>query len=100
MNTRESLDGRFPGNIIEMSKKERDRAPHLTVKPVELVAHVIRLFTMEGQTIFDPFMGSGSHGVAAIENRRNFVGFEIEPKYFSFAKNRLENMVEKFPHNI
>lgn len=95
VNTKESLDGMFPGTIMEVSKQVRrnetdEKIDHMTVKPVCLVSHLIRLFTRAGQTVLDPFLGSGSHGVAAVENRRNFIGFEIEQKYFDIAKKRIE----------
>lgn len=95
VNTKESLDGMFPGTIMEVSKKVRanetsEKIDHMTVKPVCLIAHLIKLFTREGQTVLDPFLGSGSHGVAAVINNRNFIGFEIEPKYFEIAKKRIE----------
>ena len=93
----ESLDGKFPGNIIELSKKDKDnqydkKVEHLTVKPVKLISHLVKLFTREGQTVLDPFLGSGSHGVASLINKRNFIGFEIEEKYFNIAKERLEEI--------
>jgi site-specific DNA-methyltransferase (adenine-specific) len=96
INTSESLDGKFPGNIMEVSKRVRNREKsekidHMTIKPVCLISHIIKLLTCEGQTILDPFLGSGSHGVAAIQNKRNFIGFEIEEKYFEIAKKRLAN---------
>lgn len=94
MNTKESLDGMFPGTVMEVSKHERSKETdckieHLTVKPVKLISHLIKLFTKENQTILDPFTGSGSHGVAAIQNNRNFIGFEIEAKYCEIAENRI-----------
>lgn len=95
MNTNESLDGKFPGTVMEVSKKVRaletdEKIEHLTIKPVCLISHLIKLFTQEGQTVLDPFLGSGSHGVAAIVCNRRFIGFEIEPKYFEIAKRRIE----------
>lgn len=95
LNTKESLDGMFPGTVMEISKKVRrketdEKIDHMTVKPVCLISHLIKLFTSKGQTILDPFLGSGSHGVAAIKNGRNFIGFEIEPKYFEIANKRFE----------
>ena len=44
------------------------------------------------QTIFDPFMGSGSTGVACASTNRNFIGMELEPKYFEIAKERIEQV--------
>ncbi|OEJ15045.1 DNA methylase [Brachyspira hampsonii] len=98
MNTNESLDGKFPGTVMEVSKNIRknetdEKIEHMTVKPVHLISHLIRLFTKEGQTVLDPFVGSGSHAIAAVMNNRNFIGYEIEKKYFDIAKNRLEKEV-------
>ena len=83
INTNESLDGKFPGNIMEISKKERlddedFKIEHLTVKPVKLIEHIVKLFTKEGQVVLDTFMGSGSHGVACLKCKRRFIGIEIE----------------------
>lgn len=67
----------------------------MTVKPVLLISHLVKLFTRPGQTVLDPFTGSGSHGVAALQNDRNFIGFEIEKKYFDIANKRMEQELAK-----
>jgi site-specific DNA-methyltransferase (adenine-specific) len=54
-----------------------------------LISHLIKLFSTEDQTVLDPFCGSGSHGVAAIEAGRKFIGFEIEPKYYELSVRRI-----------
>lgn len=100
VNTTESLDGMFPGTVMEISKRTRnnetnEKIAHMTVKPVLLISHLIKLFTRPNQTVLDPFLGSGSHGVAAIINNRNFIGFEIEPKYFSIAQKRMQEAQEQ-----
>ncbi|MCL2005091.1 MAG: site-specific DNA-methyltransferase [Planctomycetaceae bacterium] len=94
VNTKESLDGMFPGTVMEVAKSVRknegaDGIEHLTVKPVSLILHLIKLFTRPGQTVLDPFLGSGSHGVAAIESGRHFVGFEVERTYYEMACRRI-----------
>lgn len=91
VNTEESLDGMFPGTIMEVSNRNKsdEEIKHLTIKPVPLIEHLIRLFSLEEQLVIDPFLGSGSHGVAAINTGRRFIGFEKEPKYFEIAKKRL-----------
>ena len=94
MNTTESLDGMFPGNIIEVSKKERKydadfKIKHLTIKPVKLIKHLIKLFTRKNQVVLDTFAGSGSHGVAAIQSNRKFIGIELDKDYFNIAKQRI-----------
>lgn len=93
MDTQESLTGKFPGNCMEVpkpSREERGENPHMTVKPVALIAHLIRLFSQEGQCVLDPFCGSGSHGVAAVTNGRLFIGIEKEPAYMAVAAKRLK----------
>ena len=94
VNTTESLDGMFPGNIMEVSKKERDeKIEHLTVKPVKLISHLVKLFSKENQIVLDAFMGSGSHGVASLQNNRKFIGIEIDKDYFEIAKERIEKNI-------
>lgn len=63
---------------------------HMTQKPIALMRELVGLFTTAGQTILDPFMGSGTTGVAAIQLGRAFIGIEREPKYFDVACKRLE----------
>jgi site-specific DNA-methyltransferase (adenine-specific) len=100
MDTSQSLDGKFPGTVMEVSKHIRasetdEKIEHLTVKPVTLIAHLVKFFTQEGQTVFDPFTGSGSHGVAALENNRRFIGFELEKNYYDIAQKRLDKVCDK-----
>ncbi len=65
---------------------------HPTLKPVALMKHLVELLSFENQTILDPFMGSGSTGVACKElPNRNFYGYELEKDYFEIAKKRLRN---------
>lgn len=100
INSKESLDGKFPGNVMEVSKNTRkqeseDKIEHLTRKPIKLISHLIRLFTQENQIVLDPFLGSGSHALAALQNNRTFIGYEIEEKYFTIAKNRIQKECDK-----
>jgi len=64
---------------------------HPTEKPRKLMAEIIGDFTNVGQTILDPFMGSGTTGVAAVQMGRDFIGIEKEPKYFDIACKRIED---------
>ena len=94
VNVYESLDGMFPGNIMEVSKRERDeKIEHLTTKPVKLISHLVKLFSRENQVVLDAFMGSGSHGVAALQNNRKFIGIEIDKDYFEIAENRIRKNI-------
>ncbi len=65
-------------------------AVHPTQKPDWLMGTLIEASSAPEQTIFDPFMGSGTTGVAALDLGRKFIGIEIEPKYFDIACRRIE----------
>lgn len=51
---------------------------------------LVKTYTNKGETVFDPFMGSGSTGVACVNTSRNFIGFEKEERFFEIAKTRIE----------
>jgi site-specific DNA-methyltransferase (adenine-specific) len=68
---------------------------HPAAKPVALMVTLIEQLSNPGDTIFDPFMGSGSTGVACVMTGRNFVGFEIDPDYFAIARVRIETAIEE-----
>jgi len=79
--------------LMKYHKPTKDEViDHMTVKPVDLMERLIDIFSIEGQTILDPFMGSGTTGVAAIKNSRSFVGFEIEKKYLNMSLARLKSL--------
>ena len=71
------------------SEKGKDN-PHPTVKPLELMKYLIKMVAPKGALVLDPFMGSGSTGVAAVQIGRNFLGVEKEEEYFNYAKKRIE----------
>lgn len=74
---------------------------HPTTKPLSLMRELIQLFTNPGDVIFDPFMGSGTTGVAALECGRRFIGAELDEGYFDTAVKRMEaaNMVPSLVRN-
>jgi site-specific DNA-methyltransferase (adenine-specific) len=72
---------------------------HPTVKPIELMKYLIELFSIEGSIILDPFMGSGTTGVAALKANRQFVGTEMDEKYFIIAKHRIEMTSREISNN-
>lgn len=61
---------------------------HPTQKPVKLLEYLIKTYTKEEDTVLDFTMGSGSTGVACLQTNRNFIGIELEPKYYEIAKER------------
>lgn len=103
--------GRFPANVLHDGSdaatasmgdasryfycpkaKKKDKGPenkHPTVKPTELMKYLCKLITPPGGTVLDPFMGSGSTGVAALAEGFGFVGIEKEREYFETAANRI-----------
>jgi DNA modification methylase len=62
---------------------------HPTVKPIALMEYLIKMVSKEGATILDPFMGSGSTGVAAKQCNRNFIGIELDKDYYDIAVKRI-----------
>ena len=76
-----------PNIFSLMPPRERQ---HPNEKPLALVDHFISLHSRVGQVVLDPFMGSGTTGVACAKLGRKFIGIEIEPKYFDIACRRIE----------
>lgn len=67
-----------------------DRVAHPTQKAEDVMRWCIEQFSKPGDTILDPFMGSGTTGVACKNLGRNFIGIELDPEYFRIAKERVE----------
>lgn len=63
---------------------------HPTLKPIELMHHLVKLVSFENHLVLDPFMGSGSTGVVSIALKRQFMGFELDTNYFNICEKRLE----------
>lgn len=76
----------YPRSILEFSV---ERGLHPTQKPVALLEYLIKTYTLEGETVLDFTMGSGSTGVACKNLNRNFIGIERDDKYFEIATNRI-----------
>ena len=91
VDTSVSLDGKFPGTVIEVSKEKSKEVKHYTVKPVLLMEHLIKIFSPENAIICDPFLGSGSTAIACINTNRRFIGCELNATYYSLAKDRIIN---------
>lgn len=72
-------------DIRGASTKSGHPAPY----PVELAERLIRMFSFAGDTVLDPFLGTGSTSIAAVNTGRNSIGIEIEPKYLDIARKRL-----------
>lgn len=82
-------------NFIEspicMSPERLKSPKHPAQKPTSILKKMITIASNEGDIVFDPFMGVGSTGIAALQLNRRFIGFEINEVYFNAAKDRIEN---------
>ena len=82
----------YPTSIQEFSiANMRGKRVHPTQKPVALLEYLIKTYTLESETVLDFTMGSGSTGVACLNTNRNFIGIELDDKYFEIAKERIES---------
>lgn len=85
---------RYPRTVIRYDVDMKAEF-HPTQKPVALLEYLIKTYTNEGDMVLDFTMGSGSTGVACLNTNRNFIGIELDEKYYNIAKNRLQE-AEKF----
>ena len=77
-----------------IQKFTRDKGGlHPTQKPVAMCEYFIKTYTSEGATVLDNCMGSGSTGVACVNSNRNFIGIELDERYFNIAKERIESLL-------
>jgi site-specific DNA-methyltransferase (adenine-specific) len=79
------------GNVLTSPRVHSTDREHQTQKPIELMVKIIETVAGEGQTVLDPFMGSGSTGVAAVSKSRCFIGIEMDPTNFDIACKRIED---------
>lgn len=86
-NNGRSIHDHIETSVTPMS--ERSYGKHPTQKPVALMSHFVDLLSNPGDLVLDPFMGSGSSGVAAKLAGRKFCGIELDEGYFSIAKKRM-----------
>ena len=80
---------RNPTSILEYSNANKTNVLHPTQKPVALMEYLIKTYTNENETVLDFTMGSGTTGVACKNLNRNFIGIELDEKYFNIAKERI-----------
>ena len=87
----------YPTNVLHLAT-ETGNKNHSAVFPRELPAWFIKLFTEEGDTVLDPFMGSGTTSVAALELKRNSIGIEILQEHYDLAVSNLEQTSNRLGH--
>lgn len=108
-----SKEGSFPGDELKKpgkqmrtvwdisNNKQRDElayGKHPTQKPIKILSRMIKLASKKGDVVFTPFAGAGSECVAAKQEGRHYIGFELEKQYCDIAEKRLSNTV--FGNNV
>lgn len=94
MLTREELQAWFRSMWVDV-RGASTRNGHPAPYPVELAERLIRMFSFAGDTILDPFLGTGSTSVAALQSGRNSIGNEIERRYLEMALERLKQLAKQ-----
>ncbi len=84
---------RNPSSVQYFNNREGCRGLHPTQKPVALLEYLIKTYTNEGDIVLDNTMGSGTTGVACVNTNRNFIGMELNDKYFEIAKARINEAI-------
>ena len=79
----------YPTDILFFNVVPATKKLHPTQKPVDLLEYLIKTYTNEGETVLDATMGSGSTGVAAVNTGRNFIGLELDTKFYDIACKRI-----------
>jgi len=74
-----------------INTKDKKLYKHPTIKPENIIDRLVRNSSKENETIFDPFMGSGTTGVSALKHNRKFIGVELLKEFYNISKNRIVN---------
>ena len=77
--------------VTPTNKADKDKFGHPTIKPVDIIENLIINSSNANDVVLDPFMGSGTTGVACVNTGRKFIGIEIDKTYFEIAKDRIDN---------
>lgn len=83
----------YENTIFDYPVVHSSKRLHPTQKPLELIKDLIKIHSNEGDTILDPFMGSGTTAEGCINTNRKFIGFEMDNTYYELAKNRINNHI-------
>jgi site-specific DNA-methyltransferase (adenine-specific) len=94
LKTLKSINGMREKSIIEL-QSDHYKLVHPTEKPVRLAERILALISDPSDTIYDPFMGSGSFGVACIRTGRKYIGSETSVDFFAIACSRIKQAVSE-----
>lgn len=93
--TPQIYDKKHPRSIIKIPREHDGKQVHPTQKPVELMRYLIRTYSNEGDLVLDNCMGSGTTCVAAIKEKRHYIGIEKEKQYFEIAQKRINKETQQ-----
>lgn len=83
----------YPGDVLYFNKDKINLHPNQ--KPLALFEYLIKTYTKEGELVLDNCIGSGTTAIACINTNRNYIGFEIEQKYYEIARKRIKESLEE-----
>ena len=84
-------------NLVRIPRVHSSQKDHGAQKPIELMVQLAEVIAAPRSLVLDPFMGSGTTGVACMQTGRRFIGVEIDPGYFEIAKRRIEDAAAQLP---
>ncbi len=87
--------GKRPADVYSCGKVSPDKMEHPTQKPVSLIRRLVLDYVPPGETVLDPFVGSGTTALACIQSGRNYIAIEKDEKYHKVAERRIGNFVRK-----
>lgn len=93
---RKLMEWKNPFSVLvfdAVNRRSKHKVAHPTQKPVPLLEYLIKTYTLEGETVLDNTMGSGSTGVACVNTGRKFIGIEQDDKYFEIASRRIDQAI-------
>ena len=91
---------KFTYYVTPLNQKDKKIFGHPTIKPIEMVQNFVINSSQEGDVVLDPFLGSGTTGVACVNTHRNFIGMEVDKDYFDIAEKRINNAKSEWLDNL
>lgn len=91
-----SFDTKRTWYTTPLNQSDKKKYRHPTVKPISILENLVLNSSLAEDTVLDCFMGSGSTGVAAVQNDRKFIGIEVNEEYFEIARNRILSDGQQF----
>lgn len=82
--------------VTPTNKADKKLYGHPTIKPLDITINLVTNSSQEGDIVLDPFLGSGTTAVAAIQTGRRYIGFELDAKYFEIAQKRINETKEEY----